>query len=400
MLSSRSTKQIDGAGFDCNILAKSESRFRTLVSNIPGAVYQCFYEPAWTMEFISDMIQEISGYPASDFICNSLRPYTSIIHPDDRAMAEKAICEGVRDKEPYMIEYRIMHADGSFRWVYEKGQGIFTEDGEVLCLDGVIFDITKCKLADQIQMKLFAELKQANHELKDFAYIVSHDLKAPLRGIKNLADWLSADYADKFDEDGREQMDLLLAQVDRMHNLIDGVLQYSGVGRINEERVEVNLNELVSDVIDTIAPPKNIAITVENQLPCITCEKTRVFQIFQNLLGNAVKYMDKPEGKIRVGCVEEDGFWKFSIADNGPEIEEKHFERIFQIFQTLSPHKGAESTGVGLAIVKKIVEMYGGRVRVESEPGEGNTFFFTLPAGRGAADGKRELAASTCRVGH
>jgi PAS domain S-box-containing protein len=240
-------------------------------------------------------------------------------------------------------------------------------------------DITDRKLAEIEQAELLEEVESVNRELKDFAYIVSHDLKAPLRGIKTLTDWLACDYADKLDDSGREQMDMLLNRVQRMHDLIDGVLQYSRIGRIKEEKVKVNLNDLVAEVIDTVAPPKNIEFTVENELPEIECEETRMIQIFQNLLSNAVKYMDKPQGRIRIGCVEEDGFWKFSVADNGPGIEEKHFERVFRIFQTLSPRDGYESTGIGLTVVKKIVELYGGNIWIESKLGKGSTFFFTLP---------------------
>jgi len=167
--------------------------------------------------------------------------------------------------------------------------------------------------------------------------------------------------------------------VRRMHDLIDGVLQYSRIGRVKEKQVKVNLNELVPDVIDMVTPPENIAITIENELPVIECEETRIMQVFQNLLSNAVEYMDKPEGQIKVCCVEEDGFWKFSVADNGPGIEEKHFERIFQMFQTLSPRDEYESTGVGLSVVEKIVELYRGKIWVESKIGQGSTFFFTLP---------------------
>ncbi|MGA1980652.1 MAG: PAS domain S-box protein [Sedimentisphaerales bacterium] len=247
-------------------------------------------------------------------------------------------------------------------------------------------DIIELKQAEQRQAQLIRELERtnqevenANQELKDFAYIVSHDLKAPLRGIKTVAGWISADYADKLDDNGKEQMKLLVGRVDRMHNLIDGILQYSRVGRVEEEKVVVNLNELVTEAIDMIAPPENITITVENELPVIKCEQTRITQVFQNLLSNAVKYMDKPQGRIKVGCVEENGFWKFSVADNGPGIEEKNFERIFKIFQTLTPRDELESTGIGLTVAKKIVELYNGKIWVESKPGEGSTFFFILP---------------------
>jgi len=258
-------------------------------------------------------------------------------------------------------------------------------------LQARVYDITERKKAEQRQAQLMEEIESINKELKDFAYIVSHDLKAPLRGIKTLANWITTDYADKLDEEGGEQMNLLSTRVDRMHNLIEGVLQYSRVGRVKEEQTNVNLNELVPEVIDTVAPPENIAVTVEDKLPVVECEETRIIQVFQNLLSNAVKYMDKPKGQIKVGCVEDDDFWKFSVADNGPGIEEKHFERIFQIFQKLSARDEYESTGVGLTVVKKIVEMYGGRIWVESKVGEGSTFFFTLPKQKmGVKDAKYE----------
>ena len=138
------------------------------------------------------------------------------------------------------------------------------------------------------------------------------------------------------------------------------------------------LNELVKEVVDMKAALENIAIAVENELPTIECEETRIAQVFQNLLSNVVKYIDKPQGKVKIGCVEENGFWKFSVADNGPGIEEKHFDRIFQMFQTLSRRDEFESTGVGLALVKKSIELYGGSVWVEPKVGEGTTFFFKL----------------------
>jgi len=249
------------------------------------------------------------------------------------------------------------------------------------------------KRAERRQAELLKELESANRELKDFAYVTSHDLKAPLRGIKTLAEWLSADYGDKFDEQGKEQMGLLLRRVERMHNLIEGILQYSRVGRVKENKAVMNLNKVVAEVIDTLAPSANIAITVENELPTIESEPTRITQVFQNLMSNAIKYMDKPQGQIKISCVQEDGFWKFGVADNGPGIEEKYFERIFQIFQTLSSRDDFESTGIGLTITKKIVELYGGKIWVESKVGEGSTFFFTLPKKEmGVKDAKLEAS--------
>ena len=265
--------------------------------------------------------------------------------------------------------------------------------------DQLTREIAERKRAEEKQAELLEEVESVNQELKDFAYIVSHDLKAPLRGISTLAEWISTDYADKLDEDGKEQMDLLMARTERMHNLIDGILQYSRVGRIHEEQVSVNLNELVPEVIEMLKPPENIKIEIENELPTVLCEQTRIMQVFQNLLSNAVKYMDKPRGQIKVGCVTDNGYWKFSVSDNGPGIEEKDFEKIFQIFQTLVPRDEFESTGIGLTLIKKIVESYDGKIWVESKPGKGSTFFFTLPRQESEVVDNERLKTSAARRG-
>ena len=206
-------------------------------------------------------------------------------------------------------------------------------------------------------------------------------MKAPLRAIGTLADWISTDYSDKLDETGKQQVRLMVKRAERMSELVDSILEYSEVGRVTKEKQKVELNTLIKDVILDIGPPNNMEITVIKELPTILCEKTRMRQVFQNLLSNAIKYMDKPKGQIDIDFSENDEFWKFSVADNGPGIESKYFEKIFKIFQTLAPRDELESTGIGLSVVKKIVEMYGGRVWVESEIGNGSTFFFTWPKG-------------------
>ena len=223
------------------------------------------------------------------------------------------------------------------------------------------------------------KLRHANNELKDFAYSVSHDLKAPLRGISRLAQWLVADYADSFDEQGKEMIDLLVGRVQRMDSLIDGILQYSRVGRIINDHELIPLKTLVYNIVDSLAPPETTQVIIEAQLPEVTGDATRITQVFQNLLSNAISHMDKPDGTIRIGVQDNGNDWTFSVADNGPGIDPRYHERIFQIFQTLTPQDERESTGIGLALVKKIVELHGGRVWVESESGEGSTFLFTLP---------------------
>lgn len=244
---------------------------------------------------------------------------------------------------------------------------------------GLVHDISLRKQAEERQARLIHELESANEELKNFAYVVSHDLKAPLRAIGSLADWISTDQSEKLDAEGKEHLRLLIQRARRMDSLIDGILQYSRVGRVREAVVDVDVNEIVKDALAMLAPPPHIRVEVAPDLPVIRAERTRILQLFQNLLSNAIKYLDKPEGLIRVDCVGHDQEWEFTVSDNGPGIEPRHFKRIFQLFQTLAPRDRVESTGVGLALVKKIVELYGGRVWIESQPGAGSTFFFTLP---------------------
>jgi len=256
---------------------------------------------------------------------------------------------------------------------------LFDAHGEVAGCVHIAKDITERKRADQEQAALVEQLAAINQELRDFAYVVSHDLKAPLRAIKNLADWLATDYQDKLDQEGQETLRLLGSRVVRMQNLIDGVLQYSRIGRTEQGTVPVDLRQLLPEIIDDLGVPEHIAIHVPPDLPTVEADKTRITQVFQNLLSNAVKYLDKPQGNITMTCVAAEGFWKFGVADNGPGIEQKDFERIFKLFQTLARRDDCESTGVGLTVAKKIVELYGGKIWVESEIGRGSTFFFTFP---------------------
>lgn len=247
---------------------------------------------------------------------------------------------------------------------------------------------TNAQLTDEIEVRkriedgqkaLLNKLEEANDELRSFAYVVSHDLKAPLRGIGSLVHWICQDYGNLFDEDGKEQLNLLVNRTERMHKFIDGILQYTRAGRGDQEKEEVDLNRLIENLPDLLDIPDHIRVVKRSRLPVIEYEKIAIEQVFQNLIGNAIKYMDKDEGLVSVDCRPDIGFWEFSISDNGPGIDRKYHEKIFQIFQTLSPRDEFESTGIGLTIVKKIIENNGGRIWVRSKTGEGSTFLFTIP---------------------
>jgi signal transduction histidine kinase len=224
-----------------------------------------------------------------------------------------------------------------------------------------------------------ARVQRSNEELDQFAYVASHDLKAPLRGIANLATWLEEDLASSITPTGREHMTLLRGRVQRMEALIDGILQYSRAGRVGANAERVDVAALLREIVELLAPPADVTIVLGREFPILDTERVPLQQVFLNLIGNAVKYSRREGAIIRVDAAMTDGTWTFSIADNGPGIAPEYHERIFGIFQTLEPRDKVEGTGIGLSVVKKIVESRGGRVTLESAPGAGAAFRFTWP---------------------
>jgi signal transduction histidine kinase len=231
------------------------------------------------------------------------------------------------------------------------------------------------------------ELYQSNKELDDFAYIASHDLKEPLRGIHNFSNFLIEDYADKLAGDGRSKLETLVRLTRRMETLIDSLLQFSRLGRVDLAIDQVDLNEIVAEVLDSLAitlQEEQVEIRLPRPLPKVRADRVRVGEIFSNLVVNAVKYNDKPQKWIEIGTAQNGsepaaGRPVFYVRDNGMGIPEKHFDAVFRIFKRLHGRdQFGGGTGAGLTIVKKIVERHHGRIWLESFPGEGTTFYFTL----------------------
>ncbi len=236
-------------------------------------------------------------------------------------------------------------------------------------------------ISEEVTARKNAEesLRQRNAELDQFAYVTSHDLKAPLRGIANLSRWIEEDLEGAITPEVAGQFDLLRGRVNRMEAMIEAILQYSRIDRTEILSETVDVRALLTEVIDLLSPPTRIAISMDDVMPTLHTPRLRLFQVFQNLLSNAIKHHDKPGGTIHVGA-EVHGEWtQFSVSDDGPGIAPKFQERIWVIFQTLEARDKVENTGVGLALVKKIVEGQGGAVSVESETGQGATFKFTWP---------------------
>jgi len=373
-------------------LRASEERYRRITEAVTDYIFTVRFEQGRPIETIHGAASfAVTGYTSEELTMDPSL-WFNMVYPEDWELVREQTSQCISGQEIRPIEHRIVRKDGSIRWVRRTLVRNCDAAGRLVSYEGMLQDVTELKLAEQVQMQLLSELEQATGELADFAYIASHDLKAPLRGISSLAGWLSTDYAEKLDEQGKENIKMLLSRVKRMYNLIDGVLQYTRISRTKEKKTAVDLNGLVAEEIANISPPGNVEVTIEDALPVVTCRREGIRQVFGGLLSNAVKYMDKPQGKVTVGWGEEEEGWKFSVTDNGCGIEKKHFGKIFKMFQTLSPRDKVEGIGVGLTIAKKIVESWGGRIWVESKPGEGSTFYFTLPKEERHAKARSSLA--------
>ena len=374
-----------------DLLLREKDFVDSAINSLPGIFYLVDEHGRfvrWNRNF-----EVVSGYSSEEMEKTHLLEFFS---GDDKRLVGEAILEVFEAGESH-VEADLITKDGSRIPYYFTGFRLVSENRPYLV--GMAIDITERREAASKQDQLLQQLTATNQELKEFAYVVSHDLKAPLRGIRSLVDWLNADYTDQFDDQGREYLTLLASRAGRMQSLIDGILQYSRVGRTEQGSEPVDLNALLPEIVDSLGVPEHISICVEEDLPTIDVDATRITQVFQNLLSNAVKYMDKPQGRIDVACAQVDGFWQFSVADNGPGIDREHFDRVFKLFQTLSCQDEHKSTGVGLTLVKRIVEMYGGRVWIESDVGRGSTFFFTFPRKCDAdAPDLRPVASTPCPV--
>ena len=231
----------------------------------------------------------------------------------------------------------------------------------------------------KVQLKnkeLLAKLAKRNEELNEYAHIVSHDLKSPLRSIAALTTWIKTDNHDKFDAISLQNFDAIEFTLETMEALISDILRYSSLDPVSKEIEEVDLDILVKNLNHILYIPENITINVLNKLPIVQGDKIKYQQIFQNLIGNAIKFNDKEKGVINIDVENQNSFYKFSVSDNGIGIEKKYYDKIFKIFQSLKVTKN--STGIGLSIVKKIVDIYKGEIWLESELNKGTTFYFTI----------------------
>lgn len=280
-----------------------------------------------------------------------------------------AHCENLfvhTDESTFMCNY------SGVQMVDKDGDG----DNKIILLHSVSdHQITKQKIEAYT-----AQLEKNNKALDEFAYSVSHDLKAPLHAISNLSLWLQEDLGPSLSDENKENLTLLRGRVVRMESLINAILEYSKLGRLQIETQSINIYDLLNEVVEMLCPLPSIKVHFSNKMPVVEAPKIVLLQVFSNLIGNAIKYNDKTEGLINIYCFQKENSYEFVVEDNGPGIQSKHFEKIFMIFQTLQSRDKFESTGIGLTIVKRIIEEQGGKIWVESEMGKGSKFIFTWPA--------------------
>lgn len=248
--------------------------------------------------------------------------------------------------------------------------------GSVIGTVGISKDITKRK-------EMETKLKETNQELNNFVYTVSHDLKAPLRAIDGFSGFLLEDHADKINDDGRLYLKRIRGGAQHMQSLINDLLELSKIGRISNPFEEVSISELLEQIKEEFQfqiKEKNAKIEINGNMPVIYCDKIRIYQVFSNLITNAIKFTKKgvtPE--IKIGCEDRDSYWEFYVKDNGIGIAKEYHKRIFEIFQRLHKPEEFEGTGIGLTIVKRIIELHKGGIWLESEEGKGSSFFFIIP---------------------
>jgi PAS domain S-box-containing protein len=369
-------------------LAESEHRYATLARLSPVGIFRC--DRSGSCFYVNDRWTKMTGIPAESALGFG---WGNALHPEDRDRVIDEWRNAIANNDAFRGEYRFLRADGSIVWVLGQALPETSAENVVISYVGTVTDISERievekKLQERSRQlrevntalsRTAKLLQKRNEELDRFAYIVSHDLKAPLRAIANLSEWIEEDLAGILPEENQQQMSLLRGRVQRMENLIKGLLEYSRVGRDSVNIEIVDTGALIEEVIDSIDPPDSFTIVLPENPPTFPCKRLLLSQVFANLIGNAVKHHDRPDGRIQISVNRDGLFYEFAVRDDGPGIAPEYHEKIFGIFQTLGNSEDASNTGIGLTIVKKIVETEGGTISLESNEGEGTTFRFTWP---------------------
>jgi PAS domain S-box-containing protein len=305
--------------------------------------------------------------------------YLQVVYEQDRAQVADALGRAIELCSAYDIEYRLRQSDGAFRWVQARGRVESDGAGQATYFHGAVIDITDRKLSELSLRDNNQQLKRSNRDLEDFAYIASHDLKTPLGGIKNAALCLEEDLHDLSDE-SRKLLGLMRSRINRMETLLDDLLTYSRVGSTDTVASETSLADIFTSIVEVLNPPAHIQVRLESELPVIIMASAQLEQVLRNLINNAIKHHDKPNGEVVLSGKRVGDFVEFVVRDDGPGILPQFHDKIFQLFQTLKRRDEVEGSGMGLALVKKLVERQNSCVTVHSQGnGTGAEFRFQWP---------------------
>ncbi|ANH60753.1 PAS domain-containing sensor histidine kinase [Dokdonia donghaensis] len=322
---------------------------------------------------VNQSLEEMSGYEEQELLGKRGRDILLDKESQQRLLEEnKKRLKGTSNS----YEVVAITKQGEKRHWLISGAPNYDVSGNIIGSIGIHLDITAIKELELQKESLLQKLASSNHELQEYAHVVSHDLKSPLRSLDALLTWVKEDNVDVLSSDSLENLDLMGTTLEKMEQLISDVLEYSSVSSDEKEVQDVAVSGVIDDIEKLLHIPDNICIEREDTLPTIKADRVRIQQLFQNLMSNAIRYSDKEMGIIKIGCEQSKEYNTFSVSDNGIGIEKEYHDKIFEIFQSLNKHK--DSTGIGLSIVKKIVDLYSGKIWLESTPGEGTTFFFTL----------------------
>jgi len=364
-----------------------EARYRTLVELLPAITFMAVFEEGLSEVYVSPQIELLLGYTQREWVEDPVLWYERL-HPDDRERWNEEFARTVSSAEPLRSTYRFLAHDGHTVWIHGEARIVRDAAGVPLFIHGMGFDVTKMKEAEQHVVEYAEKLKQTNSELEQFAYVASHDLQEPLRTITAYTEILATDYAAKLDAVAGKYLHRIREGAARMKTLIQGLLQFSRVGRAEAPFELTSMEEVLREALVNLdaAIQENHAQVTHDALPPLLGNRTYLIMLFQNLIANAIKFRSEQPPLIHVSAARNNDSWIFSVRDNGMGIDPQYHERIFGIFQRLHTQKKYPGTGIGLALSKKIVDLHGGAMRLESEMGKGSTFKFTLSAKKTASN--------------
>jgi PAS domain S-box-containing protein len=352
------------------------------------------FDAIWDWDIVTNRVQWNEGVKdmfgvTDENIITFVTWWSESIHPEDQERVLDKLHNHIENCiSNWEDEYRFKNADGSYKYIYDRGYMVYNDYNKPLRMIGAMEDLTERKNNELTLQKLnnslekrAKELAASNEELERFAYVASHDLQEPLRMVTSFLQLLEKRYKDKLDAKALEYIAYAVDGAERMKKLILDLLEYSRVNTslVGKENVDIEeiLQQLRITYKRTLAETEGVIVS--DKMPVVKGSKTQILQLFQNLIGNAFKYKSERAPVIKVLVTEEASFYRFAIEDNGIGIDPKFFNKIFIIFQRLHNRENYSGTGIGLAICKKIIDKYGGKIWVTSKPGEGSTFYFTLP---------------------